>query len=71
MGREEERGEEEKGRGEERLYLVATRFVRDVLHVAVDVVHWVGHGGNVVFGCAGGGGVVDFVRHVGCGFLVE
>lgn len=43
--------------------LVTARFVRDILHRAVDVVHRVGHGGNVVLGRAGGAVVVDLVRH--------
>lgn len=66
----EEKEEEEEEEERERLHLVPARFVRDILHVAVNVVHWVGHGGDVLLGCAGGGGVVDFVGHVCCAVLV-
>ena len=48
-----------------KIYLVSARFVRDILYVSMDVIHWVGHCRDVFFGCAGGGGVVDFVCH-GC-----
>ena len=43
--------------------LVPARFVGNVLDVAVDLVHGLGHGGDVVFGRAGDGVVVDLVCH--------
>lgn len=58
-------------RGEGDRYLVSRGFVRDIFGVVVDVVHGVGHGGDVVFGCAGDGVVVNLVRHcVWCFVLV-
>ena len=56
-------------RNRDGFYLVPARFVGDILHIAMNVVHWVGHGGDIVLGCAGGGGVVDFVGHVCCAVL--
>ena len=48
----------------ERHYLVAACFIRDILHIAMDVIHRVGHGRNVLLSRTGGGRVVDFVCHV-------
>ncbi len=45
-------------------YLVAARFVGDIFYVSMDVVHWVGHGGDVLLGCAGAGVVLDLICHV-------
>lgn len=45
--------------------LVSGSFVGNVLRGAVDVVHRVGVGGDVVFGCAGDGVVGYFVGHCG------
>ena len=45
------------------MYLVPARFVGNVLDVAVDVVHGLGHGGDVLLGGAGGGVVLDLVCH--------
>ena len=47
-------------------YLVSARFVRNIFDIAVDVIHRFGHGGDVLLGCAGDGGVVDLVCHVCC-----
>ncbi len=46
-------------------YLVSGSFVGNILRGAVDVVHGVGVGGDVVFGCAGDGVVCYFVGHCG------
>ena len=53
----------------ESAYLVATSFVRDVFNSAVDVVHRVGLGGNVLFGGLGDGVVLGYVCHCGCLFV--
>lgn len=48
-------------------YLVSTSLVGDIFDIAVDVIHRVGLGGDVVFGGLGDGMVLDFVCH--CGWL--
>ena len=45
------------------IYLVPARLVGNVLDVAVDLIHGLGHGGDVFLGRAGGGVVVDLVCH--------
>lgn len=59
-GRKKKRGGEERGSH----YLVPARSVRDILHVAMNIVHRVGHCRNVLLGRTGAGRVVNFVRHV-------
>ena len=55
-------------RGVERkvIYLVPAGFVRDVFDVAVDVIHGIGLGGDVLFGGLGNGVVLGHVCHFGC-----
>ena len=48
-------------------YLVSTSFVRYVFDSAVDVIHRVGLGGNILFGGLGDGVVLGYVCH--CGWL--
>ena len=45
------------------IYLVPAGFVRDIFDVAVDVVHGVGLGGDVLFGGLGDGVVLGNVCH--------
>ena len=51
------------------IYLVPARLVGNVLDVAVDLVHGLGHGGDVFLGRAGDGVVVDLVCHFCCVFV--
>lgn len=49
--------------GWEGIYLVSRSLVRDIFSVLVDVVHGVGHGGDVLLGRAGDAVVCDVVCH--------
>lgn len=54
----------EKGMGKGKLYFVAAGLVTDILNIAVDVVHGVGLGGDVLLRGAGGGFVEGCVGHI-------
>ena len=47
-------------------YLVSTSFVRDVFGIAVDVIHRVGLGGDILFGSLGDSVVLGYVCHGDC-----
>lgn len=51
------------GWGLEGIYLISRSLVGDIFRILVDVVHGVGHGWDVVFGCTGDGVVCDVVCH--------
>ena len=53
-----------KKEGRKQTYFVAARLITDILDIAVDVVHGVGLGGDVLLGGAGGGFVHGGVGHV-------
>ena len=61
-------GDRKRGR-EEDAYLVSTSFVRDVFGVAVDIIHRVGLGGDILFGGLGDGVVLGYVCHFGWLFV--
>ena len=50
-------------------YFVSTSFVRDVFDSAVDVIHRVGLGGDILFGGLRDGVVLGYVCHFGWLFV--
>ena len=55
--------------GEEDAYFVSTSFVRYVFDIAVDIIHRVGLGGDILFGGLGDGVVLRYVCHFGWLFV--